>query len=91
MTALPVSRSTATEYSLCFSLRKSLVRPEWLNVSVKIDCINRRDATKNFTQVFREGENYDANKQFSDVENGLINTIFERLVQQIFNRTFGNW
>lgn len=62
-----------------------------LNVSVKIDCVNKKDAKKNFSQTFRDGENYDANTQFSQVENTLINTIFDRLVQQIFNRTFGNW
>ena len=62
-----------------------------LNISVKLDCINKRDNTKNFSQSFRDGENYDASKQFSDVENDLVNTIFDRLVQQIFNRTFGNW
>ena len=61
------------------------------NVSVKIDCINKKNPSKSFSQTFRDGENYDANKQFSDVENGLLNTIFDRLVQQIFNRTFGNW
>lgn len=62
-----------------------------LNISIKIDCVNKRDNTKNFSQVFRDGENYDASKQFSDVETGLVNTIFDRLIQQIFNRTFGNW
>jgi len=62
-----------------------------LNISVKIDCINTRDNTKSFSQTFRDGENYDANRQFSDVENALISSIYDRLVQQIFNRTFGNW
>ncbi len=62
-----------------------------LNISVKVDCVNKRDNSKSFSQTFRDGENYDANRQFSDVENSLLNTIFDRLVQQIFNRTFGNW
>lgn len=62
-----------------------------LNISIKIDCINQKDNKKSFSQTFRDGENYDANKQFSDVENGLVNTIYDRLTQQIFNRTFGNW
>lgn len=62
-----------------------------LNISIKVDCVNKRNNSKSFTQVFRDGENYDANKQLSDVENGLINTIFDRLTQQIFNKTFGNW
>lgn len=62
-----------------------------LNISIKIDCVNKSDKTKSFSQVFRDGENYDASRQFSDLETSLVNTIYDRLVQQIFNRTFGNW
>ena len=62
-----------------------------LNISVQIEYINRKDEKKNFKQVFRDGENYDANKQLIDVENSLSTIIFDRLIQQIFNKTFGNW
>lgn len=85
--------ATITEYSVdpVSVTNTETTAQNRLNISVKIDCINHRDASKNFSQTFRDGENYDASKQFSDVENGLISTIFDRLVQQIFNRTFGNW
>ena len=62
-----------------------------LNISIKVECINTKDANKGFTQTFRDGENYDANVIFTSVENGLVNTVFDRLTQQIFNKTFGNW
>jgi len=62
-----------------------------LNISIKIDCENKKDKTKSFSQTFRDGENYNANAQFSNEETSLVNTIYDRLVQQIFNRTFGNW
>mgnify|MGYP000971117016 CR=1 FL=1 len=62
-----------------------------LNISIKVDCVNSKDKAKSFSQAFRDGENYDANTQFSVVETALVNTIYDRLVQQIFNRTFGNW
>ncbi|MEZ5055011.1 MAG: LptE family protein [Chitinophagales bacterium] len=62
-----------------------------LNIAVKFECINTKEATKSFTQTFRDGENFDANAQFSSVESGLNNTIFDRLTQQIFNKIFGNW
>jgi hypothetical protein len=62
-----------------------------LNISIKVDCENKKDKTKSFSQTFRDGENYNANAQFSSEETALVNTIYERLVQQIFNRTFGNW
>lgn len=62
-----------------------------LNISVKVECINKLDAKKNYTQTFRDGENFDANAMFSSVESGLVNTIYDRLIKQIFNKTFGNW
>jgi hypothetical protein len=85
--------ATITEYSIdpVSITNTETTAQNRLNISVKIDCVNRKDATKNFSQTFRDGENYDANRQFSDVENALLNTIFDRLVQQVFNRTFGNW
>ena len=62
-----------------------------LNISVKVDCVNKRDKSKSFSQTFRDGENFNAADQFADKETGLVSTIYDRLVQQIFNRTFGNW
>lgn len=62
-----------------------------LNISIKVECVNKKDKDKSYSQTFRDGENYSANDQFADKETGLVNTIYERLVQQIFNRTFGNW
>jgi hypothetical protein len=62
-----------------------------LNISIKVECTNRIDNKKNFTQNFRDGENFDANSQFAVVENSLMNTIYDRLTQQIFNKAFSNW
>lgn len=62
-----------------------------LNISIKVDCVNNKDKSKGFSQVFRDGENYDGSRQFSEVETALVNIIYDRLAQQIFNRTFGNW
>lgn len=62
-----------------------------LNITIKVECVNKREATKSYSQTFRDGENFSAAKQFADEENGLVNTIYDRLVLQIFNRTFGNW
>ncbi len=62
-----------------------------LNITVRVEYVNRKDEKKNFIANFRDGENFEANKLLSDVENSLINNIFDRLIQQIFNKTFGNW
>ncbi len=85
--------ATITEYSIepVAITNTETTAQNRLNITVKVDCINNSDKSKSFSQTFRDGENYDANRQFSDVETGLVNSIYERLVQQIFNRTFGNW
>ncbi len=85
--------ATITEYSIepVSITNTETTAQNRLNITVKVDCINNSDKSKSFSQTFRDGENYDANRQFSDVENGLVSSIYERLVQQIFNRTFGNW
>lgn len=62
-----------------------------LNIGVKVVCVNRKDDKGSYTQSFRDGENYDANADLSSVENNLSNIIFDRLVQQIFNKSFSNW
>ena len=62
-----------------------------LNISVKVECVNKQDDKKSYTQNFRDGENYSAQDNFSIIENNLINTIYDRIVQQIFNKSFSNW
>ncbi|MBK9329095.1 MAG: LptE family protein [Sphingobacteriales bacterium] len=85
--------ATITEYSIepVSITNTETTAQNRLNITVKVECVNNSDKSKGYSQTFRDGENYDANRQFSDVENGLVSTIYERLVQQIFNRTFGNW
>jgi hypothetical protein len=85
--------ATITEYSIdpVSITNVETTAQNRLNISVKVDCVNHKDEKKSYSQTFRDGENFDANKQFSEVENVLLNTIFDRLVQQVFNRTFSNW
>lgn len=62
-----------------------------LNISVKIDCVHKKDEKKSYTQNFRDGENYNALENFNTIENNLLNTIYDRIIQQIFNKSFSNW
>lgn len=62
-----------------------------LNIAVRVELRNRVNPEKNFTQSFRDGENFDANSAFATVENSLMDAIYDRIVQQIFNKAFSNW
>jgi Lipopolysaccharide-assembly len=62
-----------------------------LNISIRLEFTNRTDPKKNFSQSFRDGENFDANSQFASIENQLLNTIYDRIIQQVFVKAFSNW
>ncbi|MBK9636228.1 MAG: hypothetical protein IPO64_17595 [Bacteroidetes bacterium] len=46
---------------------------------------------KGFSQTFTDGENYDATKDLNSIEDDLITTITDRIIQNIFNKAFVNW
>ncbi|MDP1726229.1 MAG: LPS assembly lipoprotein LptE [Bacteroidota bacterium] len=62
-----------------------------LTVTVEITCENRKDENKNFTQTFTNFVDFDAQQNFSSIEQGLITKICDGLVQDIFNKAFINW
>ena len=62
-----------------------------LNINVRVECINHQDEKKSYNQNFRDGENFSAQVAFNSVEADLQNTIFDRITQQIFNKSFSNW
>ncbi len=62
-----------------------------LTVTVEITCENKKDEKKNFTQSFTNFVDFDAQQNFSSIEQGLITKICDGLVQDIFNKAFINW
>lgn len=62
-----------------------------LTISVKINFINNKDETKNFTQVFTRYADYPGSTNLSQVEQELIRTINTQLIDDIFNKAFVNW
>lgn len=62
-----------------------------LTITIRVECINRLEPTKSFSQAFTDGENYDASQDIARIESELINTITERIIQNIFNKAFVNW
>ena len=62
-----------------------------LTVTVKVRFTNKLKEEDNFESTFKAFEDYDSNQSLSTVEEELINTICERLVEDIFNKAVVNW
>ncbi len=62
-----------------------------LSVSVEIVFESKLDSSKNFTQVFSNFVDFDAQQNFASVEQSLIGKITDGLVQDVFNKAFINW
>ncbi len=62
-----------------------------LRITVQVDYKNTKDKSKDFNERFSATEVFDANSDLSSVENTLIESITEQLVQSIFNRAFIDW
>ena len=60
-----------------------------ITVNVKYTCAF--DAKKNFEQSFSRVADYKGTQSLTSVENDLITTINEQLVQDIFNRALNDW
>lgn len=64
---------------------------EQLGVTVNVRYLDRKNPARNWEQNFRAQENYDANQNFSEVEDQLLESIRTQLVDAIFRKAFENW
>lgn len=62
-----------------------------LTITVKVRFTNKLKKEDDFDTSFKSFEDYDSNQSLSSVEEELINTICERLVEDIFNKAVVNW
>ncbi len=62
-----------------------------LNISVKVDYINNMDDEDNWSQVFSFFEDFESTQNLSDVQDELIEKIFDQITTDIFNKAFTNW
>lgn len=60
-------------------------------ISVRVKYTNTLDEEMNFNEVFTHYEDYASNKNLSEVEDELMETIIEQIIEDIYNRTFVNW
>jgi len=62
-----------------------------LTITVKIKFVNTLNEKESFNQSFTSFEQYDASKNFSSVEDELVEILMARLTQDIFNKALVNW
>jgi len=62
-----------------------------LTITVKIKFVNTLNEEESFNQSFTSFEQYDASKNFSSVEDQLVEILMARLTQDIFNKALVNW
>jgi hypothetical protein len=62
-----------------------------LTITVAVRFTDKIDPNKNFETTFSRFNDYSSSRNLSEVEDQLIKTITESLVEDIFNRAFVNW
>ncbi len=62
-----------------------------LNISVQVDYIDNQDDEASWSQNFSFFEDFEATEILSDVQDQLIENIFDQLTTDIFNKSFTNW
>ncbi|MBK6861754.1 MAG: hypothetical protein IPK91_15060 [Saprospiraceae bacterium] len=62
-----------------------------LNVTVEVEMINAKDAKLNWKTGFARYQDFDANANFSTIQQQLTKEINNLLVDDIFNKAFTNW
>jgi len=60
-------------------------------ISVKVKFTNAIEPNLSYDKTFSRYQDYDSNKNLSDVEKTLVEIIVEQLIEDIFNEAFVNW
>lgn len=62
-----------------------------LTITIQVKFTNNKDEEKNFDQSFSFFKDFPQNQTLSQVESRLIPAILDQLVQDIFNKSAGDW
>lgn len=62
-----------------------------LTVAIKVKFVNLITPSDDFEQTFTRYKDYDASRDFSAVENALVEELITELSEDIFNKTVVNW
>jgi hypothetical protein len=62
-----------------------------LNISIRVNYINNKEANKDVNQTFSAFREFDSNIPLESVESQLIGEIVDEIVDMIYNATVANW
>ncbi len=62
-----------------------------LTIAINVKYVNNREHEVDFERSFSGFEDYDSQASFDAVEEELIESIIEKLTEDIFNATIANW
>lgn len=62
-----------------------------LSISIEVEYYNNEDEEDNWNQTFSFFQDFESTDDLSDVQDELIELIFEQINQDIFNKAFTNW
>lgn len=62
-----------------------------LEIRVSIQYTNERDSEEDWSQSFSHFEDFASNMNLLDVQDELIDLIFDQIIEDIFNKAFTNW
>jgi hypothetical protein len=62
-----------------------------LTITINVKYTNNKDPEQNVEKTFSAFEDFDSGLLLSDVEDGLVPEIIEKINEDIFNATIANW
>ncbi len=62
-----------------------------LTISVQVDYTDTKTPKNSYTQTFTDFENFPGNTDLLAVQDQLVEVLFERLSEEVFNKAFSNW
>ncbi len=62
-----------------------------LQIRVRVEYLSNKNEDDKWEETFSFFEDFPADQNLIDVEDTLVNSIFEQLTEDIFNRAFSNW
>ncbi|MRT94744.1 LptE family protein [Ancylomarina sp. 16SWW S1-10-2] len=62
-----------------------------LTITIRVKFTNELAPDNDFDKSFSSFEDFDSNSQLSDVESDLVDTILEKIIDDIYNQSVVNW
>lgn len=62
-----------------------------LTIDISVEYINSKNDKENWTQTFSRFEDFSASSSLAAVQNELVRSIYDQIIEDIFNKAFSNW